>query len=178
MRPQPFAPADEWAVSPDGQVAVVRVGDFHVDWLGGTGPVRGTSVPYDRIAVRDADKQAYMSTMRNSRNRITVNRGGPGRGGLDIKPPEPDVSEFDWPDYKPPFPARSAQMAPEGQLWLARSTSARDSTPVFDVFDARGELAGRVTLPVGRRVVGIGAGTLYAVRTDQDGLQWLERYRR
>jgi hypothetical protein len=179
VRPQPFAPADEWAVAPDGRVAVARVGDFHVEWLGGASPVRGAPVPHVRVKVGEADKQAYMNNLRNSRNRMIINRGGgPGRGGPDIKPPEPDVSEFEWPDYKPPFPARSAQMAPEGHLWLPRSTSTRDSTPVLDVFDARGKLTARMTLPLGRRLVGIGAGTLYAVRTDQDGLQWLERYRR
>jgi hypothetical protein len=178
IRPQPFAPADEWAASPDGQIAVARVGDFHVEWLGGATPVRGTPVRYDRIKVGDSDKSAYMSNMRNSRNRITVNQGGPGRGAAEIKPPEPDASEFEWPDYKPPFPARAAQMAPEGTLWLTRSTSAQDSTPVFDLFDAKGNLTGRVTLPLGRRLVGLGTGTLYAVRTDSDGLQWLERYRR
>jgi hypothetical protein len=135
-------------------------------------------VRYDRVKVGDADKEQYLSNMRNSKNRITISRGGgPGRGP-GVKAPEPDASEFEWPDYKPPFPARSALMAPEGQLWLPRSTSARDSTPILDVFDSQGRLTARVALPPGRRVVGIGAGTLYAIRTDGDGLQWLERYRR
>jgi hypothetical protein len=178
MRPQPFTPADEWAVAPDGRVAVARVGDFHVEWIGGAGLARGLPVRYDRVKVGDADKEQYLSNMRNSKNRITISRGGgPGRGP-EVKAPEPDASEFEWPDYKPPFPARSALMAPEGQLWLPRSTSARDSTPILDVFDSQGRLTARVALPPGRRVVGIGAGTLYAIRTDGDGLQWLERYRR
>jgi hypothetical protein len=115
--------------------------------------------------------------MRNTRNRITVTNGGPGRG-QELKPPEPKPEEFDWPDYKPPFRGRSALMTSDGQLWLQRYTPARDSIPVFDVFDASGNLATRVYLPKGRQVVGIGQGTVYAVRTDADGLQWLERYRR
>jgi hypothetical protein len=69
-------------------------------------------------------------------------------------------------------------ISPEGQFWLARSVAGRDSTPAFDVFDQTGALVAQVTLPKGRRVVGLGDGTLYAVRTDGDGLQWLERYRR
>lgn len=181
MRPQPYAAADEWAVEFDGRVAVARVGDYHVDWLG-TPAARGAPVRYDPVKVTDADKQAYMSAMKTSRNRIIVNQGGPGRGAQDIKPPEPDASEFDWPLVKPPFRAggglRAAFLTPEGQLWIGRSTAAQDSTPVFDVFDARGALTGRVTLPLGRRVVGMGQGVVYAVRTDEDGLQWLERYRR
>jgi hypothetical protein len=176
MRPQPFAPQDDWAVAGDGRVALARVGDYHVDWLGER-PARGTPVGYERVKVADADKESFMSAMRNTRNRITIVNGGGGRG-RDIKPPEPEASEFEWPEYKPPFPGRSALMAPEGRLWLPRSTSGRDATPAYDVFDASGNLAGRFFLPKGRRVVGLGQGTLYAVRTDDDGLQWLERYER
>jgi hypothetical protein len=69
-------------------------------------------------------------------------------------------------------------MAPEGQLWLQRSNPTQDSTAVYDVFDTTGRQAAQVTLPRGRRLVGLGQGTLYATRTDADGLQWLERYRR
>lgn len=180
IRPQPYAAADEWAVATDGRVGVARVGDYHVEWIGPSA-ARGGPVRYDPVRVTDADKQAYMKAMQNNRNRIVVNQGGPGRGAQELRPPEPEASEFDWPVTKPPFRSggqRGAFITPEGQLWVARSTSARDSTPVFDVFDARGALTTRVSLPLGRRVVGMGQGVVYAVRTDEDGLQWLERYRR
>jgi hypothetical protein len=181
MRPQPYAAADEWAVAPDGRVAVARVGDYHIDWIG-TPVVHGAPVRFDPLTVTDADKQAYMNAMKNSRNRIVVNQGGPGRGSQEIKPPEPSAAEFEWPAVKPPFRAGRGQRAsfvtPEGELWLARSTPAQDSTPVFDVFNGQGALSGRVTLPLGRRMVGIGRSAVYAVRIDEDGLQWLERYRR
>jgi hypothetical protein len=177
VRPQPFAPADEWAVAADGRVAVARVGDYHVEWLDGRAPVHGAPVRFERLKVRDDDKRAFLDNMRTSRNRITINRGGAGRGA-DPRPPEPRAEDFDWPEYKPPFVPRTGLISPEGQFWLARSVAGRDSTPAFDVFDQTGALVAQVTLPKGRRVVGLGDGTLYAVRTDGDGLQWLERYRR
>ena len=177
MRPQPFAPADEWVVAEDGRVVVARVGDYHVEWLDGTRAVRGTPIHYDRVRIGEADKQAYLNNMRTSRNRITITQGGGGRGP-EVKPPEVNAADFEWPDYKPPFPSRAGLLSPEGQFWLARSTPASDSTPLYDLFDGQGNVTGRVTLPLGRRVVGLGKGTLYAVRTDEDGLQWLERYRR
>ncbi len=181
MRPQPYAAADEWAVASEGRVAVARVGDYHVEWLGAS-PARGGAVRYDPVRVSEGDKQAWLSAMKNSRNRIVINRGGGGRGSEEMKPPEPDASEFAWPAVKPPFRAsgglRAAFVTPEGELWVTRSTAAEDSTPVFDVFNGQGALTGRVTLPLGRRLVGMGQGVVYAVRTDEDGLQWLERYRR
>jgi hypothetical protein len=176
VRPQPYAPQDEWAASPDGRIAVARVGDYHVEWLGER-PARGAPIRYDRIRLADGDRASYMAAITNTRNRITVVNGGPGRG-QELRPPEPKAEDFEWPEYKPPFRARSALMTSDGQLWLQRYTEARDSVPVFDVFDASGTLTNRVYLPRGRQVVGLGEGTVYAVRTDSDGLQWLERYRR
>ena len=182
MRNQPFAPSDEWIVTPEGRVAIARVGDYHIEWLGTGAPVRGAPVRHEPLKVAAADRQIFLDGMRNSRNRITVSVGGPGpSGGRNNQGNgQPQISEkdFDWPEVKPPFPSRALQFAPEGQLWVTRSTSARDSTPVYDLFDAGGKLTGRVTLPLGRRMVGMGKGVVYAVRTDEDGLQWLERYRR
>lgn len=182
MRSQPFAPSDEWTVTPEGRVAVARVGDYHVEWLGAGAPVRGAPVRHEPLKVAAADKQLFLEGMRTSRNRITVNVGGAGpaggRNNQDNGTPQMTEKDFDWPEVKPPFPTRALQFAPEGQLWVTRSTSARDSTPVYDLFDAGGKLTGRVTLPLGRRLVGMGKGVVYAVRTDEDGLQWLERYRR
>jgi len=176
VRPQPYAPQDEWATGPDGRVGVARVGDYHVEWLGDR-PARGTPVDYRPIKVGAGDRASFMDAMKNTRNRITVTNGGPG-GSRELKPPEPSADEFDWPEYKPPFRSRSAVVSADGQLWVERYTEARDSVPVFDVFDGTGNLASRVYLPRGRQLVGLGQGTVYAVRTDSDGLQWLERYRR
>ena len=177
MRSQPYAPQDEWRVAIDGRVAVGRVGDYHVEWLGGGAPVVGPAVPYQPVKVNAADRAAFLSGMRNNRNRITVNVGG-GGPGREMQPPAVEEKDFDWPVVKPPFVGRASFMAPEGQLWLQRSNPTQDSTAVYDVFDTTGHPTAQVTLPRGRRLVGLGQGTLYATRTDADGLQWLERYRR
>ena len=182
IRSQPFAESDDWAVLPDGRVAIARVGGFRMELAGAGAAAEGTPVPYEKLKVTGADKEAYLGAMRSSRNRITVTAGGGGGGGASSSrqqgPPEVTAADFDWPEYKPPFGSRSLRATPEGELWLVRSTPASDSTPVVDVFNARGVRTGRVTLPLGRRVVGVGRGVVYAVRTDDDGLQWLERYRR
>lgn len=176
MRPQPYAPQDEWVATADGRVGIARVADYHVEWLGGQA-AKGSPIPFQPVKVSDGDKKNFMEAMKNTRNRITISNGGPGRG-QELRPPEPSADEFEWPEYKPPFRSRSAVASPEGQMWVQRSTVASDSVPAFDVFDASGNLTKRVYLPKGRQLVGLGAGTVYAVRTDEDGLQWLERYKR
>jgi hypothetical protein len=66
-------------------------------------------------------------------------------------------------------------MSPTGELWVLRSRAAGDETRVYDVFDARGRLARRVSFPVRTWLVGFGQGALYTVHTDDDDLQYLER---
>ena len=48
---------------------------------------------------------------------------------------------------------------------------------VYDVFGADGRLVRRVSFPAKTRLVGFGTGTVYAARSDEDDLQYLERYR-
>ena len=46
------------------------------------------------------------------------------------------------------------------------------------VFDRTGALVKKITLSPNSRVVGFGNGMLYVVRTDEDDLQYLQRYKR
>jgi hypothetical protein len=77
---------------------------------------------------------------------------------------------------KSPFPTGSVWAAPNGDTWVFRSRAANDRVPAADVFNARGQLMGRILLPEGTRVVGLGARGVYATRTDADDLQYLQRF--
>jgi hypothetical protein len=176
MRPQPYALEDDWTAGPDGRVAVSRVLDYHVEWFGEGPRVAGPPVAVERRKVTQADKDRFMSAMKSNRNRMVVTNG-PG-GSRELRPPEPDASEFEWPEYMPAFRGRGMVISPEGQVWVTRQGAGRDTIPTYDVFDGRGALISRVKLPAGRRLAGLGQGVLYAVNTDEDGVQWLERYRR
>ncbi len=175
MRPQPYAAQDDWAAGADGRVAIARVADYHVEWLDGGRRTAGAPVAYERRKVTAADRDRYLAELRNNRNRLVVTRGPGGGGGRapEVRVPEPRDEDFAWPEYLPPF-RRGMLISPEGEAWVVR----QDSLPVYDVFDHRGNLTARVELPAGRRLLGLGRRTLYAVRTDDDGLQWLERYSR
>jgi hypothetical protein len=77
----------------------------------------------------------------------------------------------------PGFDGR-AWSPPDRHVWVRRNRSADSARPLYDVFDGRGRLVSQVELPAGRRVVGVGASMVYAVRQDDVGLLWLERYSR
>jgi len=100
---------------------------------------------------------------------MSLSRGG-GRG------PGPEQPAADWPDVAPAFRYGRAIVSPAGDLWVERYVPVGQQ-PVIDVFDGSGKKTGEVQLPAGCRVVGFGRGTVYLARTDQDDLQWLERYR-
>jgi hypothetical protein len=124
MRSQPFSPEDAWAVAGDGRVAVARVADYHIEWFG---PSRqkaaGPANRFDRIRVNEADKEAQRRAMRNSRMFVSA---GPGGSRSSAPPPPVDMPEPEYPEFKPPFPGRSAWVAPDGS---ARDRAVTRSRP-------------------------------------------------
>jgi len=181
----PLAPRDDWAVLPDGRVAVVRSPEYRVDVFGPNLARRpGTPVPYEKIRVDDAVKKDTEEARKRAqgtgiRMTMTDGRGGvPQRsvsvgGGGDIQLPP----LTDWPEFVPPFLSNAAVSRPNGEVWVLRTRKPGDNVPVYDVFDATGRVIGRVGLPAKSRLVGFGQGTVYLIRLDADDLQYLQRYR-
>lgn len=69
-------------------------------------------------------------------------------------------------------------MSPDGEVWVLRTRPAGDKIPTYDIFSRTGALVKSVALNPRSRVVGFGKGAVYVVRTDQDDLQYLQRYMR
>jgi hypothetical protein len=185
----PLVPRDDWVALPDGRVAVVRAPEYRVDvFASPASRTTGAVVRYDRIRVDDAVKRMIEDQRaRASRNAVrmsvSVGSGGTqrsteigGRGG-DLPP------LTDWPDVMPPFlaggsfPPPGAMARPNGEIWVQRTQRPGNDVPLYDVFDASGKVIGRVVLPAKTRLLGFGQGTVYLVRTDDDDLQYLQRYR-
>lgn len=177
--PNPLAARDEWSVAPDGRVAIVRPEPYRVEWIAPNGArTPGPVIPAPKMKVTDADKK-QIEEQRKSQTAMMVTRSEGPRGtsqqaramsAADLPP------LTDWPEYKPPFTAGAARIAPNGELWVRRTRPAGDLVPFYDVFDARGRLVRHVTLPRGTRLAGFGKSSLYLVRTDADDLQYLQRY--
>lgn len=182
----PLAPRDDWAVMPDGRVAVLRSPEYRMDLYGPGRAFRaGQPVTYERIRVDNAVKQETDELRRRQAAggiRMTVTddgRGAPqravtvGGGGPALQLPP----LTDWPEFVPPFLASAAVARPNGEVWVLRTRKPGDKIPTYDVFDATGRVIGRVALPADTRLIGFGNGTVYLVRSDADDLQYLQRYR-
>jgi hypothetical protein len=180
----PFVAVDEWAVTPDGRVAVIRASDYHVDWYGPAGQKSsGPAVAYEKLKVTEDDKKAFRDRRANGGGNafVITQRDGPGGASSsasvappsNIQLPEPT----DWPDVKPAFTGNAAIAAPNGNVWVLRTRAAKDKIPTYDVFDATGRVVSRVALPADTRLVGFGTNTVYLARSDEDDLQYLQRYR-
>ena len=180
----PLSPADAWGVSRDGRLVVARTGDYHVEWMTGGGAVTsGPPVPYTPVAIGQAEKREWRDArsetggglgmeiaMENGSVSVRVSRGG---GSQD----DNDLDDLPWPEVKPAFFGGTVPVLVDGRgrAWVRRHQDAGE-LPGYDVFDGAGELEMTVRLGAGRRVVGFGDGKLYAVRMDEYGLQFLERY--
>jgi hypothetical protein len=178
-RANPFAARDVWAVAPDGRVAIIRPADYHVEWIAADGRrTVGSPVEYTPVRVTDDDRRVVEGRNADAPSvgfRVTQGNAPGVGGGSERRVTAPPST--DWPDTKPPFLDNAASVAPDGRLWVLRARSASDSVPTFDVFDAGARLAQRVVLPKATRLVGFGRGTVYLARMDDDGLEYLQRYR-
>ena len=177
-----FAPEDQWAVAPDGRLAVVRSGDYHVEWYGAGGRVvRGPAVPFARRRVTAADRFAYIKHFIEHSSTSGKSTDG-GTAGLSANEPMGDAElrritdAGDFAEVHPPFVDTPPAIAADGTLWVQRSVPL-EAPEAWDQFDANGRLVAQVTLPAGRRLAGLGRGTVYLVTADADGLERVERYR-
>jgi hypothetical protein len=161
----PYRMQDAWTALPDGRVALVRSAPYRVEWLDTPGGhTRGAVIPTTPIRVAGADREA-------------IARAGVTIGGRPTLIPIERLTGL--PATKPAFDHRTLIADPvTSTIWVQRFRHAADSMAVYDVFDVSGRLRDRVRVPPRSRVVGFGHAHVYVARTDDDDLQWLERFRR
>ncbi len=176
----PFTARDDWAVAADGRVAIVHASDYQVEWIAPNGQrTAGPATPYNKAKLTNAHKKWWNDhRRRNVQGLMITNNNGKMSASTAPPPSGPPEERDDWPEYLPPFMGNNAlQVAPNGQLWVLQTEASDDVLPTYDVFDASGKLAARVQLAKRSRVVGFGTNTVYVVRSDEDDLQYLQRYR-
>jgi hypothetical protein len=174
----PFAARDEWAVAPDGRIAIVHADQYRVEWIAPNGQrTLGPVTQYNKTKLSDKHKKWWADNQRRRGTAMMVTNNNGRMSATTAPPPSTPDERNDWPEYLPPFMNGAATVAPNGDLWVLQTTGSEDVTPTYDVFDASGKLSARVQLPKKSRVVGFGNGTVYVTRSDEDDLQYLQRYR-
>ena len=166
----PFSARVQWAVAASGRLAIAYPDPYRVEMVIADGVrLKGPVVSVDPLRVSEEHKEEWRG---ESVRQVTGNRTLSERAAL-VRAEQPEK----WPEYLPPFLRYRgmARIAPDGRLWVQRTTAAGDP-PTFDVFDPDGQRIEQVTLPYGRRLVGFGERSVYAVSRDELDLEYLERY--
>jgi hypothetical protein len=139
---------------PDGWIAVARYEPYRVDWRSPNGEWRqGLPLPVPSVPLTAREREAYI-------------RRSPGARGATK-----------WPVNVPPFDKTFPLVAsPDGSLVIPRVPTADQPEPRYDLIDRQGALRAHLVLPVGQRLLALGARSAYVVVTDRDGIERLQRH--
>jgi hypothetical protein len=153
-------------------VAIVRnQSEYRVDWVDPRGvQVRAARVDEKRNEITRGDRQTFAKQVESGERRVAQGTVRPeGQTGPLPQPKLPDLPDV--------FPyAVKIWASPSGHAWVQRQLPLADKSLLLDVFDRSGKRVGRYQFPGERKLIGFGASAVYVLRSDDDGLQWLERY--
>jgi hypothetical protein len=78
----PLPVVDDWALLPDGTVAIVRGADYHVDFVAPDGSKTSSpKIPFEWQRLTDEDKIAFIDSVKAARLRLGASAGNPVIGG-------------------------------------------------------------------------------------------------
>src|SRR6185437_7137142 len=148
----PISSADGWTVLDDGTVAVVKIADYHVDWIRPDRAVSSTGkLPATWVPISPDQKAAMIDTLRTRDSVMAAGRFMPSAAGT----PAAVVDVSDLPDFWPPFDAESVVAAPGGGIWVREAHAPPSAGPaVYDVISHDGTLIHRMELPFGATLAG------------------------
>jgi hypothetical protein len=160
----PIPSGDDWTVLGDGTVAIVRVNDYHVDWVSPDRRITsGPKIPADRVRLTDSMKVAILDSVRAAQS-LDVPRGG---RPANSQPPPAYVEPSDLPDFRPPFMSGFTRADTENRVWVRENENPPKSAAIYDVIDRQGGLRERVQLPAGSALVGFAPGAAYVTSVVQ-----------
>lgn len=174
---------DDWAILPDGSIAVIRGNDFHIDWIRSDGHRESSGkIPFEWRRLGDDQKVAFMDSVRTSVEKQRAKT----RALLAVRTPPgteaPQLSELAYiasaelPDYVPAVETGSTRADLDGTLWI-RTSQIIDGRPVYYLVNRSGKLVDRLQLPGGRVIAGFGSNhTIFLGFVDTSGVR-LERAR-
>jgi hypothetical protein len=185
VRKDPLPSVDDWAILPNGALALIRGGDFHIDWVDPNGKRSSTGrVPFPWRTLSRAEKVAYMDSVRSAADSAAAAlkaRLAQQLEGTGIEVPQPIEPQFgsptEMPDRFPAFEPNSTHADPDGNL-LIRTTQRVRGEPVYYLVNRKGTVIDRLQLPAGSSLAGFGRNnSVYLAVTDPAGGVRLERAR-
>lgn len=175
-----FTPGTAWAVLPDGRLAVLRDGVYRVHFMtSGRPETMGPLIPFAPVPVTAVERKAVVDSLRASMDkslatmRKKIGQAG-SPAGMTFTVEAQVLEPAKWATNKPAYNA--IRSSPDGRLWVALSAPTGARASRMDVLDAAGALLAHVQLAAGEKLAGLGRGTVYTIRTDDDDLQYLRRY--
>ncbi|HEY4307571.1 MAG TPA: hypothetical protein VGM82_24060 [Gemmatimonadaceae bacterium] len=158
----PMPAGDDWTLLSDGTLAVIRVSDYHVDWITPDRRITsGPKVPTQWVKLTESQKVAIMDSVRSARlAEISHAASGPSAAAPSY------VTPSDLPDYRPPFVAGFARADADNHVWVRENENPMMGA-VYDVIDRDGHLIDRVKLAAGSNLVGFGPGVAYLTSVAQ-----------
>jgi hypothetical protein len=178
-KPIPLASLRAFEVTRDGALVILSPDPYRVTFVVGGKETEGPVIPYERLRVTEADKVEWRTERAKPVASLQFGAGGQVTAGYTQprRLEEPDA----WPEFLPPYTlgpsgVERLRIAPNGTIWIERAVNA-GMPPLYDVLTPAGTLAYRVTMPKRTRIVGFGPSGIYAVRLDDDDLEYLQRFR-
>src|SRR6266516_5879375 len=78
----PLLQGDDWAILPDGTIALVRTRDYHVDWLSPEGTMSSSpKIPFQWERLSDEAKVAFIDSARVAIEKVGASGQSAGAGG-------------------------------------------------------------------------------------------------
>ena len=87
----PLPTVDEWAMLPNGSIAIVRGRDYHIDWVHRDGTRSSSAkIPFDWQRMTDEDKVAFIDSVKAARARLLAADSAAAAGGASATGPARD----------------------------------------------------------------------------------------
>jgi hypothetical protein len=158
----PIPSSDDWTVLHDGTVAVVRVTDYHIDWIRPDGSITSSpKIPTRWARLTDSTKRAIIDSVRALDLAAGIGRDD---GAIPLAQRRVYVEPADLPDYKPPFMSGFARADADGDVWVRTNQPAPSAgNTVYDIINRSGVLVDRVQVSSSATILGFGPGVVYLI---------------
>jgi hypothetical protein len=168
---------DDWTMLADGTLAIVREGDYHVDWMSPDGHWTATpKMPFDWRRLTQEEKLRMIDSATHIADSVAQARLARAPAGTKAQPALPTKLD-EIPEFYPPLKLGSMRVDLEGNLWiLPATTRSANGGLLYDIVNRKGEIVRRVQMPPGRAVGAFVPGGV--ILTHRDGKRvFIERAR-